>query len=238
MNVSEVYTNHRTATLLSISAKISIILLIGAAMSRRKADAERTREAILDAAETTFLAQGVSRTTLAHIAQAAGVTRGAIYWHFDDKAAVFDALLERVRLPLDGIVDDAVQRLGATPVECLRDIAQRSLAGICHDLPLQRAATIVLHRCEKLEEDHPQICMITRLSEHAEARVEQLFAQAELAGNLRADLSPASARRQFHGFLIGVCFDWLQDPQQYSLAEECDAIAETLMRGLLVEITC
>ena len=48
-------------------------------MSRRKADAERTREIILDAAETTFLAQGVSRTTLAHIAQAAGVTRGAIY---------------------------------------------------------------------------------------------------------------------------------------------------------------
>jgi len=35
--------------------------------------------------------------------------------------------------------------------------------------------------------------------------------------------------------LIGVCFDWLQDPQQYSLAEECDAIVETLMRGLLVE---
>ena len=41
-------------------------------MSRRKAEAERTREAILDAAEIQFLAQGVSRTTLAHIAAAAG----------------------------------------------------------------------------------------------------------------------------------------------------------------------
>ncbi|WP_339934093.1 TetR family transcriptional regulator [Vreelandella glaciei] len=206
-------------------------------MSRRKADAERTREAILDAAETTFLVQGVSRTTLAHIAQEAGVTRGAIYWHFEDKAAVFDALLERVRLPLDGIVDDAVQRLGTTPVECLRDIAQRSLAGICHDLPLQRAATIVLHRCEKLEDKHPRICMITQLPKHAEAHVEALFEQALADGNLRADLTPASARRQFHGFLIGVCFDWLQDPQQYSLADEYDGIVETLMRGLLVENT-
>ena len=206
-------------------------------MSRRKADAERTREAILDAAETTFLVQGVSRTTLAHIAQEAGVTRGAIYWHFEDKAAVFDALLERVRLPLDGIVDDAVQRLGTTPVECLRDIAQPSLAGICHDLPLQRAATIVLHRCEKLEDKHPRICMITQLPKHAEAHVEALFEQALADGNLRADLTPASARRQFHGFLIGVCFDWLQDPQQYSLADEYDGIVETLMRGLLVENT-
>ncbi|MCL7930414.1 TetR family transcriptional regulator [Halomonas llamarensis] len=206
-------------------------------MSRRKADAERTRETILDAAETTFLAQGVSRTTLAHIAQAAGVTRGAIYWHFEDKAALFDALLERVRLPLDEIVDDTTLRLGTTPIDCLREIAQRSLAGICHDLPLQRAATIVLHRCEKLEDDHPRICMITRLSEHAEVRVEQLFKQVQLAGNLRTDLTPTSARRQFHGFLIGVCFDWLQDPQQYSLADEYNGIIETLMRGLLVENT-
>lgn len=202
-------------------------------MSRRKADAERTREAILDAAETTFLAQGVARTTLAHIAEAAGVTRGAIYWHFEDKAAVFDALLERVRLPLDGIVEDAVSRLADTPAECLREIAQRSLAAICHDLPLQRAATIVLHRCEKLEDDHPRISMITRLSEHAEALIERLFEQAQVAGSLRADLSPASARRQFHGFLIGVCFDWLQDPQEYPLADECDGIVETLMRGVL-----
>ncbi|CAM0553793.1 TetR family transcriptional regulator [Vreelandella titanicae] len=201
-------------------------------MSRRKADAERTREIILDAAETTFLAQGVSRTTLAHIAQAAGVTRGAIYWHFEDKAALFDALLERVRVPLDEIVDEVVERLGSAPADCLRDIALRSLAAISHDLPLQRAATIVLHRCEKLEEEHPRICMITRLSEHAEARVEQLFEQAQIAGTLRADLTPASARRQFHGFLIGVCFDWLQDPQQHSLADESSGIVETLMRGL------
>jgi TetR/AcrR family transcriptional regulator, repressor of the mexAB-oprM multidrug resistance operon len=202
-------------------------------MSRRKADAERTREAILDAAETTFLAQGVSRTTLAHIAQTAGVTRGAIYWHFEDKAAVFDALLERVRLPLDGIVEDAVSRLADSPAICLRVIAERSLAAICHDLSLQRAATIVLHRCEKLEDDHPQISMITRLSEHAETLIEQLFEQAQVAGSLRADLSPASARRQFHGFLIGVCFDWLQDPKEYSLADECNGIVETLMRGVL-----
>ncbi|MCA1773618.1 MAG: TetR family transcriptional regulator [Halomonas sp.] len=206
-------------------------------MSRRKADAERTREAILDAAETTFLAQGVARTTLAHIAQAAGVTRGAIYWHFEDKAALFDALLERVRIPLDEIVDDAVQQLGAMPLACLRDIAQRSLAGICHDISLQRAATIVLHRCEKLEDEHPRICMITQLPKHAEAQVEQLFEQVQQQGQLRADLTPANARRQFHGFLIGTCFDWLQDIDQYSLDDDRDSIVETLMRGLIVKNT-
>ncbi|WP_083007264.1 TetR family transcriptional regulator [Halomonas sp. GT] len=204
-------------------------------MSRRKAEAERTRETILDAAEIQFLAQGVSRTTLAHIATAAGVTRGAIYWHFEDKAAVFDALLERVRVPLDEIVDDAVVRLSDSPTQCLQEIAHSALSAICYNLPLQRAATIVLHRCEKLEDDHPRISMITQLSEHSKARVEQLFEQAKLSGQLRQGLSPASARLQFHSFLIGICFDWLQDPQQFSLADEYKSMIETLMRGLLVE---
>jgi TetR/AcrR family acrAB operon transcriptional repressor len=57
-------------------------------MARRtKEEAAATRESILDAAEQLFVKQGVSRTTLQHIATAAGVTRGAIYWHFNDKGA-------------------------------------------------------------------------------------------------------------------------------------------------------
>ncbi|MGM0832307.1 TetR family transcriptional regulator [Halomonas qaidamensis] len=204
-------------------------------MSRRKAEAERTREAILDAAETQFLAQGVSRTTLAHIAAAAGVTRGAIYWHFEDKAAVFNALLERVRVPLDEIVDETVLRLGNAPTQCLQGIAHSALRAICYNLPLQRAATIVLHRCEKLEDDHPRISMITQLSEHSKAQVEQLFEQAKLSGQLRQGLSPSSARLQFHSFLIGVCFDWLQDPQQFELADEYESMVDTLMRGMMVD---
>jgi TetR/AcrR family acrAB operon transcriptional repressor len=52
---------------------------------RTKEEAAATRDSILDAAEILFAKNGVSRTTLQHIATAAGVTRGAIYWHFVDK---------------------------------------------------------------------------------------------------------------------------------------------------------
>ncbi|CAM4014753.1 TetR family transcriptional regulator [Vreelandella rituensis] len=203
-------------------------------MTRRKEEAERTRETILDAAEATFLAQGVSRTTLAHIAKAAGVTRGAIYWHFEDKAALFDALLERVRIPIDEIVDLAEQGAPTFPADRLRQIALGALKRMHDDRQLQRVSTIVFHRCEKLEDYHPRISVITRLSQHAQTRVEQLFEAAKQQGTLRAGLTPTSARRQFHMLLIGACFDWLQDIEQYSLAEERDAIVETLMRGLFV----
>jgi TetR/AcrR family acrAB operon transcriptional repressor len=80
-------------------------------MARRtKEEAAATRDSILDAAEKLFVEQGVSRTTLQHIASAAGVTRGAIYWHFDDKGALFNAMMERATLPLEAelqVLDEA-----------------------------------------------------------------------------------------------------------------------------------
>ena len=68
---------------------------------KTKEEAQETRNAILDAAERVFLERGVSHTSLAEIAAAAGVTRGAIYWHFANKSDVFDALFERVFAPLE-----------------------------------------------------------------------------------------------------------------------------------------
>ncbi len=63
---------------------------------KTKEEAQETRNAILDAAEVVFQEHGVSRTSLAEIAKAAGVTRGAIYWHFENKADLFDAMIQRV----------------------------------------------------------------------------------------------------------------------------------------------
>src|SRR3546814_5584646 len=70
-------------------------------MKRTKADAARTRELLLDAAEELFLRKGVSRTSLEEIARAAGMTRGAVYWHFRNKCDLFQAMHQRVELPLD-----------------------------------------------------------------------------------------------------------------------------------------
>lgn len=63
--------------------------------NRRQAYAEETREAILEAAHRLFSRQQFSGTSLDLIAQQAGVTKGAVYYHFKDKRAVFSACFER-----------------------------------------------------------------------------------------------------------------------------------------------
>ena len=93
---------------------------------KTKEDALATRDSILDAAEQLFVTQGVSGTTLQHIATAAGVTRGAIYWHFEDKAALFNAMMERAKMPLEsamqlleaGDPDDPLADLRTTRCAC------------------------------------------------------------------------------------------------------------------------
>ena len=68
---------------------------------RTKEEALETRDRILDTAEQVFSERGVARTSLADIADAAGVTRGAIYWHFKNKGDLFSAMLDRVALPME-----------------------------------------------------------------------------------------------------------------------------------------
>ena len=67
--------------------------------------------------------QGVSQTSLQQIAQQAGATRGAIYWHFKDKADLFNAMMERVTLPLES----RAGRPSATPGDPLGEHAQRAV---------------------------------------------------------------------------------------------------------------
>lgn len=62
-------------------------------MRRTKEDAEKTRQALLASAERLFLAKGVMQTSLNDIAYEAGVTRGALYWHFENKARLLHQML-------------------------------------------------------------------------------------------------------------------------------------------------
>ena len=63
-------------------------------MRRTKAEAEQTRHDILKAALILFDEQGYVQTSLSDIARKAEVTRGAIYWHFDNKEQIVAALAQ------------------------------------------------------------------------------------------------------------------------------------------------
>ena len=82
-------------------------------MARRSAaEAAATRTDILRAARTLFTAQGFTATTTAEIAEAAGVTVGALFHHFDDKAALFRVVFEELEAELDAHVRATAGEVG------------------------------------------------------------------------------------------------------------------------------
>lgn len=77
-----------------------MLLVMPSVKSRRAEYTESTRDAVLASATELFCAHGYASTALDEVAAHARVTKGAIYHHFANKAALLTAAVER--LELDG----------------------------------------------------------------------------------------------------------------------------------------
>jgi len=150
---------------------------------RTKEEALATRNRILDAAEHVFFEKGVSHTSLADIAQHAGVTRGAIYWHFANKSELFDAMFDRVLLPIDELKKAPADALRADPLGNVRTILIWCLLGVARDPQLRRVFSILFLKCEYVAD------METLLQRNRTGMSDALH-------NIEADLAAAVALKQ------------------------------------------
>src|SRR3954463_15931084 len=100
---------------------------------KTKEEALVTRERLLDAAESLFRERGGTRTPLAEVATAAGMTRGAVYWHFKDKADLFRAMCDRATLPLEAQFEHAGADMASDPMGVLRELSIAALRGLALD---------------------------------------------------------------------------------------------------------
>ncbi|WP_308367433.1 MULTISPECIES: TetR family transcriptional regulator [unclassified Microbulbifer] len=186
---------------------------------RRKEEARETRERILDAAITVFHEHGVARPSLTEIAELAGVTRGAVYGHFRNKADLFSALTERVQFPGEKLCECTTEDVNRDPLGVLRSLWLWLFREVSRNRQWQLILEIVFHRCELVTESgeiHQRL-----IKGHAEGveRVRELITAAVARGQLPADLDIEVVVPMLHGALVGVLEDWLLQPQIGDLAE-------------------
>ncbi|MBO0608936.1 TetR family transcriptional regulator [Myceligenerans salitolerans] len=79
------------------------------------AAAARTAQQVLDAATDLFAARGFAAVSLDDVARAAGVTRGAVYHHYGNKAGLFRAVAARLQARVADSVVEAAEHAGADP---------------------------------------------------------------------------------------------------------------------------
>ncbi len=201
-------------------------------MARRtKQDALATREALLDAAEGLFGERGVSRTSLADIARAAGVTRGAVYWHFKDKVDLFNAMMERVTLPLESELAGAAQAPG-DPIDTLLARLYQALQRIATDERTQRVLSIATLMVEHVEDLWPVRERHVRIDRDNVALVAQVF---ERAAALRGQSlgAPASVLAEgLHAMVHGLVNGWLLAPGRFDLQAIARVAVPAYLQGI------
>jgi TetR/AcrR family acrAB operon transcriptional repressor len=187
-------------------------------MARRtKEDALVTRNLLLDAAERVFQRRGVSRTSLQEIAQEAGLTRGAIYWHFENKADVFDAMLQRVTLPMTTQFNDQPEAEAADPLQHLRRNVATAFHQTVHDLQVQRVFEIASHKVEYVDE--LQALRERHIAERDACMgdLDRLLALAVERDQLPAGTPVRLAAIGLHALIDGLMHNWLLHPESFDL---------------------
>jgi AcrR family transcriptional regulator len=202
-------------------------------MARRtKDEAEKTRNAIIDAAEKVFYAHGVARTSLEQIASAAHVTRGAVYWHFRDKIALCEAMMERVFLPQEDILERLASSASATPLEDLRKACLHSLKLMATDKRRQRVVSILMQRCEYVEEMAAVMKRRHQCKDRMLSRTRRMFARAKKLKQLSPSWTPATAAAALQAVMSGLIINGLEGRKTFDLTHTGPACLEAFFQSL------
>ncbi|MFB9244665.1 TetR family transcriptional regulator [Massilia antarctica] len=198
---------------------------------KTKEDALATRDSIMDAAEQLFVEQGVSGTTLQHIATAAGVTRGAIYWHFEDKGALFNAMMERATMPIESAMQTLDVPAGADPLAHLRSYALCVFDLTINDPRARRVFEIATLKLEYVGE---MSTIRERRSQHREqfmASAERIVKEGIAHGRLKDTVKPRAAALGLFILIEGLVRSWLITPD-FDLAQLGVEIVDTHLDSL------
>jgi len=199
---------------------------------KTRQEALATREELLDAAERVFRKRGVGHTSLAEVADAAGVTRGAIYWHFKDKADLFQALVTRVEMPMNAAMEEMDRASVADPLGAVRQLAIHALQNLARSPRTQAVFDVVFLRCEYTEELAPVRARQLEDRKVCLRRCEAAFEQAVARRQLPAGTDTRVAAQGLYSFVTGLMRSWVETPGRFDLGAAAPALVDVYLAGL------
>ena len=191
-------------------------------MRRSKAEAEATRESLLLAAEQLFAEQGIGSTRLSDVAAAAGVTRGAIYWHFKNKDELINAIIGRLSLPLETAMlsqlEDAAS--GKLTLEAFKDVLLMSFQRML-DSPTVEQITRFAMRYSLCTESQPARQQLDKSREQNLKLIAEIIRHGQHYKLMRDDIEADELARYIRTHIVGIYHQQLSSngPQSGNLAD-------------------
>ncbi|MES2098671.1 MAG: TetR family transcriptional regulator [Pseudomonadota bacterium] len=199
---------------------------------RTKEEAQATRSHILDTAELVFEQRGVSGTSLGEIAKVAGLTRGAIYWHFQDKADLFNAMMERVTLPLEETDGTCGFKGADITLSQMRDAFVGLLRKLTTEPQLRRVFEIATHKVEYVGEMSAVRDRHLAMRNACLTDIERALKRAVRSGAMPKGIAPRHAAIGLLALFDGLLQNWMLDRDGFDLLRAGAQVFDAYLRGL------
>lgn len=201
-------------------------------MRKTKTEALKTREHLMLVALDTFYQKGVSRASLNEIAQNAGVTRGALYWHFKNKEDLFDALFQRLfdeaRTHLENDLNNDAANMRESMHASLLNMFQRMQNDPVH----HKFCNILFLKCEHTEQNQTIVAIIHKYQSMWNELLSAVLAQCIKQKSLPENLDIQTAVIYLKAAIDGLLYQWLVNPELLDLQTIGPRFAATIFGTL------
>jgi TetR/AcrR family acrAB operon transcriptional repressor len=163
-----------------------------------KSEAQLTRARIVEAALAAFAGRGVRATTLEDVAACAGVTRGAVYWHFADKPSLVSEVISGLEWPLDIGADIESYCRHPQPLRLLRLQLWQQMERCVGTTRQWQQVQLVLGHGVRSELGAASLAQLEETMARTIQRLGRVMTIAHGHGQLRAGLAPIAVARGLH----------------------------------------
>lgn len=199
-------------------------------MARKtKQQALETRNHILDAAIERFSEHGVAKTSLADIANTAGVTRGAIYWHFKNKSDLLNEIWAQSESGLKDLEHEYQLKYPSDPLSVMKAMLTYVLEATARDRRRRSLMEIIFHKCEFVGEMATLQFMQQTLFLECYDKIEDVLRECMTAGQLPENLDTRRTAIVLRGYMTGIMENWLFMPDSFDMAADAPQLIDVLI---------
>jgi AcrR family transcriptional regulator len=182
-----------------------------------------TRSRIIEAAGAVFSSMGYNQASLDLVADYAGMTKGAVYWHFSSKQELFLALLElRLQQQIRYVSMNTASMLASdNPPEALRKWLQGQLGGLAET---GRNPGLFMEFVIASREPEVQARLVGLQRQFLQA-IAELIAELQRRGQLSSRIHASNAALLIDSIMKGTAVEWMIDPERVDLEAYLESVS-------------
>ena len=201
-------------------------------MRKTKTEAQKTRQYLLDAALEVFWRDGVTRASLQAIAQEAGVTRGALYWHFKNKEDLFETLFEQQYADFFAAFNDQSLRDNQDVWTHLQHNLTTMFETLATRESKHKFCNVMFSKCEQTAGNETITELACRYHRLFQKQIAYALQLSREQGRLPENTDIELAAIYLESSLVGLIKIWIDEPERFDLIAKSKRVIAANMRVL------